>query len=113
MQNCHCFEYKFTIYCSATEPKECLQTGKGVDYFGTESVTESGINCQRWDKQNPHQHNYWNLEDQENFCRNPDNSNRPWCFSMNGTVGREYCRIPYCGMYRSATVIFVYVHYYI
>ncbi|CAC5376663.1 PLG [Mytilus coruscus] len=78
------------------KPKECLQTGKGTDYFGSMSITKTGSECQRWDSQQPHQHDYWYLEDQENFCRNPDGSSSPWCLSTDLTGGKEYCDIPFC-----------------
>jgi hypothetical protein len=46
------------------------------DYRGKIAVTQSGINCQRWDLQAPHKPEYTNEtnpEDglEENYCRNP------------------------------------------
>ncbi|VDI82640.1 apolipoprotein(a) [Mytilus galloprovincialis] len=81
--------------CTDT-PKECLQTGRGIDYFGSMAKTKTGSECQRWDSQQPHEHDYWYLEDQENFCRNPDGSSSPWCLSTDPTVRKEYCDIPFC-----------------
>uniref|UniRef100_A0A663MQJ1 Plasminogen n=1 Tax=Athene cunicularia TaxID=194338 RepID=A0A663MQJ1_ATHCN len=77
----------------------CL-SGKGEDYRGTISVTESGNTCQRWSSQFPHRHartpeNYpCNLE--ENYCRNPDGEKMPWCYTTNRTARWEYCTIPSC-----------------
>ncbi|XP_076102523.1 uncharacterized protein LOC143071810 isoform X1 [Mytilus galloprovincialis] len=79
-----------------TPPAECLQTPKGIDYFGSTAVTETGRTCQRWDKQEPHQHKFWALVDQDNYCRNPDGDNRPWCFTTDPDMEFEYCKISYC-----------------
>lgn len=35
--------------------RQCL-SGRGEDYRGTISVTESGNTCQRWSSQSPHRH---------------------------------------------------------
>ena len=48
-----------------------------TDYRGTQSTTETGKTCQRWDTQSPHSHsrtpqNYPNTGLVENYCRNPD-----------------------------------------
>lgn len=82
----------------ATPPAECLQTPKGIDYFGSTAVTETGITCQRWDKQEPHQHKFWALVDQDNYCRNPDGDSRPWCYTIDPDIEFDYCKISYCGM---------------
>ncbi|VDI72691.1 chitin synthase [Mytilus galloprovincialis] len=79
-----------------TPPAECLQTPKGIDYFGSTAVTETGITCQRWDKQEPHQHKFWALVDQDNYCRNPDGDSRPWCYTIDPDIEFDYCKISYC-----------------
>lgn len=33
----------------------------------------------------------------DNYCRNPDNRLRPWCFTMDPKVPWEYCNITVCG----------------
>ncbi|KAI8490904.1 hypothetical protein Bbelb_313230 [Branchiostoma belcheri] len=57
--------------------------------------------CQRWDSQSPHPHPHTpqahpdaGLE--ENFCRNPDNKDRPWCYTSNGTRTWDYCDVTEC-----------------
>ena len=45
-----------------------------TDYRGTQSVTESGLTCQRWDEQTPHEHGvtsdkYPDAGLEENYCR--------------------------------------------
>lgn len=40
------------------------------------------------------------MEEDANFCRNPDYSSKPWCY-VQGEIGPEkgYCDIPSCGQY--------------
>ncbi|KAA0708338.1 Plasminogen [Triplophysa tibetana] len=74
---------------------------KGEDYRGKISITESGHICQRWDSQTARQFGYdisllpqKNLE--ENYCRNPSESPRPWCFTTDPNKYFEFCSIPRC-----------------
>ncbi|XP_047630434.1 hepatocyte growth factor-like protein isoform X3 [Phacochoerus africanus] len=74
----------------------------GEDYRGSVDRTESGRECQRWDLQHPHPHPFEplkfldkNLDD--NYCRNPDGSERPWCYTTDPQVEREFCDLPRCG----------------
>uniref|UniRef100_UPI00398EB24D hepatocyte growth factor-like protein isoform X3 n=1 Tax=Pristiophorus japonicus TaxID=55135 RepID=UPI00398EB24D len=73
----------------------------GEDYDGFVDYTESGRECQRWDLNYPHSHKYQpetypekKLDD--NYCRNPDGSLRPWCYTTDPAVEREYCNIQKC-----------------
>eukprot|EP00058_Branchiostoma_floridae_P013174 XP_002598662.1 hypothetical protein BRAFLDRAFT_67063 [Branchiostoma floridae] len=57
--------------------------------------------CQRWDSQSPHNHPHTpqahpdsGLE--ENFCRNPDNKERPWCYTTDPTLRWKYCDVMEC-----------------
>ncbi|XP_030063000.1 hepatocyte growth factor-like protein isoform X2 [Microcaecilia unicolor] len=82
------------------EAATCLSCN-GEDYRGMVDHTESGRECQRWDLQTPHQHPFWpekypykNLDD--NYCRNPDGSERPWCYTTDPNINREYCHIQKC-----------------
>lgn len=34
----------------------------------------------------------------DNYCRNPDASERPWCYTIDPNVEREFCDLPSCGM---------------
>ena len=37
------------------------------------------------------------LAGNHNYCRNPDNdSNGPWCYSLNPNIIKGYCYIPTC-----------------
>jgi len=75
---------------------ECYNKPHGVDYRGGESVTLSGKQCQKWTEQEPHSHsftpdNYPSGDLRENFCRNPDNAEGPWCYTTDPDKRWEYC----------------------
>ncbi|XP_071596575.1 plasminogen-like isoform X2 [Heliangelus exortis] len=79
---------------------ECMQCN-GEDYHGEISRTESGLECQHWDAQEPHMHGFTPKHFPEkdlkmNYCRNPDGELRPWCFTTSPTKRWEYCSIPRC-----------------
>uniref|UniRef100_A0A4W4EQC4 Macrophage stimulating 1 n=1 Tax=Electrophorus electricus TaxID=8005 RepID=A0A4W4EQC4_ELEEL len=80
---------------------EVCITCNGEDYRGQVDHTVNGRECQRWDQQYPHQHIYQpekypdkSLDD--NYCRNPDASPVPWCYTTDPTVERESCNIRKC-----------------
>ncbi|XP_075604620.1 plasminogen [Balearica regulorum gibbericeps] len=82
---------------------ECMQCN-GEDYHGEVSRTESGLECQRWDAQEPHMHGFTSKHFPQkdlkmNYCRNPDGELRPWCFTTSPTKRWEYCNIPSCSTY--------------
>ncbi|XP_074862133.1 hepatocyte growth factor-like protein isoform X2 [Carettochelys insculpta] len=88
-------------WCYTTDPairhqscgiKKCedavCMSCNGEDYRGLVDHTESGRECQRWDQQHPHKHpyhphNYPEKDLDDNYCRNPDSSARPWCYTMD------------------------------
>jgi len=87
---CHNFHQK----------KVCDESKSNSDreatYRGCQSKTASGRSCQRWDAQQPHAHlknfSYYPAAGLErNFCRNPDNQLRVWCYTMDPGKRREYC----------------------
>jgi len=57
-----------------------------VNYQGLISVTEDGTPCVNWNTQG-----HPDLEG--NYCRNPDNDIRAWCFTIDDW---GYCDVPYC-----------------
>ncbi|XP_064130599.1 hepatocyte growth factor-like protein isoform X2 [Loxodonta africana] len=70
--------------------------GKGEGYRGTANTTAAGVPCQRWDAQSPHQHRFapekYACKDlRENFCRNPDGSEAPWCFTSRPGMRVAFC----------------------
>uniref|UniRef100_A0A8C7X3E4 receptor protein-tyrosine kinase n=1 Tax=Oryzias sinensis TaxID=183150 RepID=A0A8C7X3E4_9TELE len=70
---------------------------KGRLYQGNINVTRSGIPCQPWNQQVPHQHRLYvdiipELKNSHNHCRNPGGiSDRPWCYTSNPNIRLEYC----------------------
>lgn len=77
---------------------KCMGTSNGIDYYGTQSVTRNGFQCQRWDVQSPHKHPYSQVPGLagHNYCRNLDSSEEPWCYTTNPAQPRDYCDIPKC-----------------
>uniref|UniRef100_A0AAX7U0Z9 Macrophage stimulating 1 n=1 Tax=Astatotilapia calliptera TaxID=8154 RepID=A0AAX7U0Z9_ASTCA len=70
--------------------------GRGEDYRGRVNETTSGIPCQRWDAQQPHEHPFYpNIYEckglEENYCRNPDGSEAPWCFTSVPAMRTALC----------------------
>jgi hypothetical protein len=92
--------------------KECLTNPKGIDYMGRTAQTKDGLSCQRWDQQKPHAHlfNFFmgrNASAHENYCRNPDDSSLPWCYTNDTNVPRQDCIVPICREYFSFSFFFV------
>ncbi|XP_072493804.1 plasminogen isoform X2 [Notamacropus eugenii] len=88
-------------YCDVPECEDECMHCSGENYRGTISKTESGIECQPWDSQEPHSHEYIpskfpSKDLKENYCRNPDGEPRPWCFTSNPEKRWEFCNIPRC-----------------
>ncbi|XP_058606468.1 hepatocyte growth factor isoform X1 [Onychostoma macrolepis] len=88
--------------CSEGESKkmECM-TCNGESYRGPLDHTESGRECQRWDLDEPHKHlfhpkRYPDKGLKDNYCRNPDGRQRPWCFTTDPSTPWEYCNIKQC-----------------
>ncbi|VDI65272.1 Hypothetical predicted protein [Mytilus galloprovincialis] len=66
-------------------------------YNGTRSITASGITCQRWDSNSPHIPKQWpSGRGNKNYCRNPDEDDRPWCYTSDPETRWEYCGIDLC-----------------
>ncbi|XP_028996559.1 plasminogen isoform X2 [Betta splendens] len=83
-------------------PELSCATGEGGAYRGTVAVTESGKTCQSWSSQTPNKHNrtpenYPCKGLDSNYCRNPDNERRPWCYTTDPNTRWEYCSVPSCG----------------
>ena len=105
----------FFFYSKGTS--QCWSTD--YSYTGSMSVTKGGIQCQRWDSQYPHSHEF--DEDEmypfdgtttaaENYCRDPDDSSIPWCFTVDIGKRWENCDIPLCdGMQYGQTHNYFYI----
>ncbi|XP_007484920.1 plasminogen isoform X2 [Monodelphis domestica] len=88
-------------YCDVPECEDECMHCNGENYQGTVSRTESGTECQRWDSQDPHSHEYIpsklpNKNLKHNYCRNPDGEPQPWCFTVDPNKRWEFCNISRC-----------------
>lgn len=81
---------------------EC-RMGKGQYYLGNVNRTKTGIPCQRWDSQEPHDHIqpplvFPQIMEGENYCRNAGGEESfPWCYTIDKAVRWQHCDIPLCG----------------
>ncbi|XP_071135417.1 uncharacterized protein [Mytilus edulis] len=90
---------------------ECKRTVKGTEYRGAMSVTESGKTCQRWDSNTPHHPSDYEFVDtyKHNFCRNPGDKDRPWCYTTDPDDRSDYCAVPLCLECKTTTKGFEYL----
>lgn len=86
-------------FASAEHP-ECDETmygTRGAGYRGCQSVTRSGLMCQSWAAQTPHQHSLADesagesAEAAKNHCRNPDGGDSIWCYTTDPNMRFDYC----------------------
>ncbi|XP_066264242.1 uncharacterized protein [Branchiostoma lanceolatum] len=89
------------VFACDAPPTRCFYAmDKGRSYAG--QINRAGDReCQRWDSQSPHSHPHTpqahpdaGLE--ENFCRNPDNKERPWCYTADPAQTWDYCDVMEC-----------------
>ncbi|XP_030023391.2 tyrosine-protein kinase transmembrane receptor Ror2 [Manduca sexta] len=87
------------VYSQVTT--NCVK-GNGRYYQGVVNVTETGLACQAWESQFPHQHTrppliFPEVQNSSNYCRNAGGEERkPWCYTMDPNVRWEHCAIPSC-----------------
>ena len=74
-------------------------------YTGETSMTKSGLKCQEWSSQYPHKHGYiydyyfpddGGVANASNYCRDPDGTYMPWCYTTDINVSWDWCDIPLC-----------------
>lgn len=100
--------------CLSAKYRECIEPGdKGKDYLGHVSRTgrvwtshykDKTLECQRWDTTTPHHHTFTDSDfpgdgsksAANNYCRNPDNEPRPWCYTTSEFKRWAFCDIPSC-----------------
>ncbi|XP_039267956.2 macrophage mannose receptor 1-like isoform X2 [Styela clava] len=64
--------------------------GDGTFYKGNKNTTVSNKTCINWKEHTP------NFGLEGSFCRNPDHSPMPWCYTSDSKTPWEYCDIPRC-----------------
>ncbi|TNN51202.1 Phosphoinositide-3-kinase-interacting protein 1 [Liparis tanakae] len=82
--------------------KDCIRSN-GVEYRGEQHSSSSGLTCLTWtntsraDEVELHPDSQTGVGD-HNYCRNPDSSERPWCYiaGPDGAIQREFCAIDTC-----------------
>ncbi|OWF55781.1 Hepatocyte growth factor [Mizuhopecten yessoensis] len=75
--------------------KDCYDSTNMV-YDGSVTCTWTGIPCQRWDSDYPHEHNYYpGRSDLGNRCLLAD-GNRPWWFTSDPSVRWDWCPVDEC-----------------
>ncbi|XP_063346965.1 plasminogen activator, urokinase a [Pelmatolapia mariae] len=81
---------------SSKQARQLCLSGDGSEYRGNVDKSSTGRSCLYWNRVKPQWKNVNGLGGHR-YCRNPDNSDMPWCYVKRGrwTV-REYCDIPTC-----------------
>ena len=73
--------------------------------MGSVAVTKSGKQCQQWSSDTPHVPAAGYTDDKfpdgsrelaENYCRNPNDANFLWCYTMDPNTRWEECDVPLC-----------------
>jgi len=74
---------------------ECRYTDLGREYRGLKNTTVNNRICKQWGTTQYEEI----LVNDENYCRNPDNTAGvgPWCYTTTPGVSWERCGIQMCG----------------
>ena len=75
------------------------QCADKMAYSGTKSTTRTGRECQKWTSEVPHvpypdmtkPEDFPEGDIDHNYCRNPDNAELPWCYTMDPNIRWEFC----------------------
>ena len=69
------------------------------NYRGKVTCTRYGVPCQRWDVNTPHPPSIRPSDPDDlasNYCRDPDGTGTPWCYTIDPTLRWEFCPIAKC-----------------
>ena len=68
------------------------------NYTGNASTTWTGLTCQMWSVDSPHEHRF-NDVGEHNYCRspNPQILSAVWCYTTDPNKRWDYCKVPRCG----------------
>ena len=75
---------RFLKFISLSSVDFCYVGSDPTAYTGEMDKTESGIACQKWADQKPHNHGKIGINEPENWCRSPpeDPEDRPWYYAL-------------------------------
>ena len=79
------------FYIGPTTPGCYHGSDAGESYRGNVAVTNTGKTCQDWLLDTPHAHSHNHHGFGGNYCRNPDGSSAPWCYTTDPSTRWEYC----------------------
>jgi hypothetical protein len=88
----------FTVYLLVeTASDRCFSTISS--YEGKHNETYTGKSCQYWNETSPHNHDKFsdsqfpdrNVEEAQNFCRDPYSEGYLWCFTTDPGTRLEPC----------------------
>ena len=91
--------------CDARFSETCLEDLESTPYSGSISVTNHEFVCQHWESHYPHFHNFdkndyfpkdGSVNSASNYCRDPLEIGRPWCYTTNPNVKWDYCTFSIC-----------------
>ncbi|CAG2226643.1 unnamed protein product [Mytilus edulis] len=78
----------YSVSCTA---EDCYTDS--TKYKGKVTCTVSGITCLNW----VHAIDLPSFPDDDtNYCRDPDSTGAPWCYTTDPNVRWEYCPVPKC-----------------
>ncbi|XP_071144063.1 plasminogen-like isoform X2 [Mytilus edulis] len=81
-----------TDYSVSCTDEDCYTNS--TTYQGKVTCTVTGITCDVWKSANGAMPA--GPDKNTNYCRDPDNTGAPWCYTTDSNVRWEYCPIPKC-----------------
>ena len=90
---------------SFTGNMNCYNSTDAQQYRGHVAKGKDGTPCMAWSEQTPHKHTYADptlfpndksVVAANNYCRDPSNDGRPWCYTVQESQRWEWCNVPPC-----------------